>query len=54
MKDPMEVLHSKEQELIRVRKEVEALRVVARLIDDNAAPANGEHKQESRQVIEMP
>jgi hypothetical protein len=55
MKDPMELLHSKEQDLVRVRKEIDALRIVARMLDDDDAPApNGEHKQESRQLIEMP
>ena len=51
MKNPMEVLRSKEQELVRVKQEVDALRVAARLLEDN--PANGEHKQEAR-TVEMP
>ncbi len=51
MKNPMEVLRSKEQELVRVRQEVDALRLAARLLED--APSNGEVRQE-KQKIEMP
>ena len=46
MKNPMEVLRSKEQELVQVRKEVDALRVAARLLEDS--PANGEAKTQPR------
>lgn len=42
MKNPMEVLRSKEQELVQVKKEVDALRMAARLLEDT--PANGEAK----------
>jgi len=42
MKNPMEVLRSKEQELVRVKQEVDALRMAARLLEDS--PANGEAK----------
>ncbi len=34
MKNPFEVLKSKEQEVVKVRKEVDALRVAIRLIGD--------------------
>ena len=34
MKDVMEVLRARERELIRVREEVEALRLAAPLLDD--------------------
>jgi hypothetical protein len=53
MKNPIEVLKMKEQEMLRVRSEIDALRVAARLLSDDAAPAS-EPKQELRQVIEMP
>ena len=53
MRDPMEVLRNKEQELVRVRKEVEALRIAARLLGDE--PRNGnEMKEDSHQLVEMP
>lgn len=45
MKNPMEVLRSKEQELVRVKQEVDALRLAARLLEDN--PANGEVRTQS-------
>jgi hypothetical protein len=35
MKDPYEVLRQKEAEFDRVRKEVQSLNLVARLLDDN-------------------
>lgn len=34
MKDPFEVLRTKEQELVQVRKEVDALRIVAQLLGE--------------------
>lgn len=46
MKDPFEVLGQKEQELVRVKKEVDALRIVAQLLGDDS---NG-HKTELRQA----
>ncbi len=36
MKNPMEVLRMKEQEITRVRKEVEALRIAAQLLGDES------------------
>ena len=53
MKNPFEVLKTKEQEMAKVRKEVDALRVTLRLIgDENAAAADS--KVDLRAVIEMP
>jgi len=53
MKNPFEVLRIKEQELQRVKKEVEALRTIAPLLAESAEkPVNG--KTESRDVVEMP
>jgi hypothetical protein len=34
MKDPFEVLQTKEQELGRIKKEVDALRIVAQLLGE--------------------
>ena len=50
MKNIFDVLRSKEQEILRVRKEVEALRVAARLLTEDSAPGNGK----SPQLLEMP
>jgi uncharacterized protein YydD (DUF2326 family) len=53
MKNPIEVLRTKEQELTQIKKEIDALRITARLLDDkNSALVDG--KVDLRQVIEMP
>ncbi len=52
MKNPFEVLKSKEQEMVKVKKEVDALRVTIRLIGDENPAA--EAKVDLRSVIEMP
>ena len=53
MKNPFEVLRIKEQELQRVKKEVEALRTIAPLLAESAEkPPNG--KSEGHEVIELP
>lgn len=55
MKNPYEVLRAKEQELTRVRKEMEALRIAARLLEaEDPARASGEGSPKLRQVVEMP
>ena len=50
MKNIYEVLRGKEQELVRVRKEIDALRIAARLLSDEAPAANGK----ASQLLEMP
>jgi hypothetical protein len=53
MRNPLEVLRIKEQEMLRVKKEVDALRITVKLLgDDPKAVAN--QKVDLRQVIEMP
>ena len=55
MKNPYEVLRSKEQELIRIRKEMDALRIAARLLDaEDKAVAKGEPPSQLTRVVEMP
>jgi hypothetical protein len=55
MKNPYDVLRTKEQELVRVRKEMEALRIAARLLDaEDPSASDGEHQPKLRQVVEMP
>ena len=55
MKNPYEVLRMKEQEMMRVRKEMEALRIAARLLDaDDPGAAKGEGQPELQRVVEMP
>ena len=54
MKNPYDVLRAKEQELIRIRKEMEALRIAVRLLgaEDNAP--SGNPKPQLNRVVEMP
>lgn len=55
MKNPYEVLRAKEQELLRVRKEIEALRIAVRLLGaEDPAPAKGEGQPQLSRVVEMP
>lgn len=51
MKTIEEVLRAKEEEIARVRKEVEALRIAAGLLSDQD---NAEHKTEYRPLLQMP
>jgi hypothetical protein len=52
MKNPFEVLKSKEQEVAKVKKEINALRVAIQLIGDEKSSADP--KVDLRSVIEMP
>jgi hypothetical protein len=55
MKNPYDVLRMKEQELMRVRKEMDALRIAVRLLGaEDPGAANGEAKPKQQRVIEMP
>ncbi len=49
MKDPIEVLRAKELEVVKVKKEVEALRIAAKLLGDDDS---SEKKQDLRQLVE--
>jgi hypothetical protein len=52
MKTIEEVLRFKEEEILRVRKEVEALRIAAGLLSDQDLEADP--KSEYRQLLQMP
>jgi hypothetical protein len=54
MKNPYDVLRAKEQDLLRVRKEMEALRIAARLLGAEDPAQEGERQQKLSQVVEMP
>jgi hypothetical protein len=55
MKNPYDVLRMKEQELMRVRKEMDALRLAARLLDaEDSHATNGEGQPRLQRVVEMP
>jgi hypothetical protein len=53
MKDPIEVLRMKEQDILRVKQEIEALRITAELLGEEPAPA-GDRRVEFRKVVNMP
>jgi hypothetical protein len=55
MKNPYEVLRIKEQELMKVRKEMDALRIAARLLGaQDPGASNGESQPKLSRVVEMP
>ena len=54
MKNPYEVLRTKEQELLRVRKEMDALRVAARLMGAEDPGASNGEAHPKLQRIDMP
>jgi hypothetical protein len=55
MKNPYDVLRVKEQEVIKIRKEMEALRLAARLLGaDDPGGANGQAQPKVPRVVEMP
>jgi hypothetical protein len=50
----MEVLRMKEQEILKTKREIEALRIAVRLLGGEE-PTNGNSpKQDVRQFVEMP
>ena len=53
MKNPFEVLKTKEQEVAQVKKEINALRVTIQLIGDEKSPVS-DPKVDLALVIEMP
>ena len=53
MKNPLDVLRMKEQEIVRVKQEIEALRITAKLLGEEP-PSTGEGKSGLRQVVNMP
>lgn len=53
MKEPYEVLRRKEQEVARVRKEIEALRITARLLEEAATAVTAE-KSNGTQKMDLP
>ena len=55
MKNPYEVLRMKEQEMLRVRKEMDALRIAARLLDaQDTGAAKSADQPKLQRVVEMP
>ncbi len=54
MKDLLELLRMKEEEIVRLRKEVEALRIAAGLLGEEEKSSTSDHKNEYRQLLQMP
>lgn len=52
MKNIFDVLNSKEQEIIKVRKELDALRIAAKLLADEDSPAA--HGKAFSRILAMP
>jgi hypothetical protein len=50
----MEVLRAKEQELIRVKKEIEALRITAPLLEGDSVPPAHLPLEMPRKAVELP
>ena len=53
MKTIADVLRAKEEEILRVKKEVEALRIAAGLLSEEESPAPAERRTEYRQLLQM-
>jgi len=54
MKNPIEVLRIKEQELLKVKREVEALRITERLLGAEKSVPESEDTPNLRHRVEMP
>ena len=52
MKNPLEVLRTKEQEVSRVKNEINALRIAARLLGDEQTM--GDTKANGQVLVEVP
>jgi hypothetical protein len=46
MKNPFDILRIKEQELLKVKRQTDALRTTARLLDDDVPPPKKPQRQE--------
>ena len=53
MKNPVEVLRGKEQQILKVKKELDALRITIRLMDEEERPSS-DQKVDLRQIVQMP
>ena len=53
MKNPIDVLRMKEQEILKIKVEIEALRITARLLNDDI-PSAAAQRTDAPQLVEMP
>jgi hypothetical protein len=54
MKTIEEVLRMKQEEILRVRKEVEALRIAVNIMSEIEKGSTAEEKVQYRQLLQMP
>jgi hypothetical protein len=54
MKNPIDVLRMKEQEILKIKVEIEALRITARLLSDDVPPDATLSRADAPQLVEMP
>jgi len=54
MKNPIDVLRMKEQEILKIKIEIEALRITARLLSDDVPTTSAMQRAETPQLVEMP
>lgn len=54
MKSLAEVLRTKEEEILRVKRELEALKIAAGLLGDDDRSSHPDHRTEHRQLLQMP
>jgi hypothetical protein len=53
MKDPFEVFRMKEQDTLRVKQEIDALRITAELLEEEP-PSASDETIEFRKIVNMP
>lgn len=54
MKNLLEVLRMKEEQILRIRREIEALKITARLLNESEQAAAPERRLEVRHLLQMP
>lgn len=54
MKNLLEVLRMKEEEILRIRREIEALKITARLLSESEQSSTPERRLEVRHLLQMP
>ena len=54
MKNPIDVLRIKEQEILKIKVEIEALRITAPLVSDDVPPTAAMQRAETPQFVQMP
>ena len=53
MRDPLELIREKEKQILRLRQEIETLKVAARLLNESEE-ASSEEKKVDRRLLQMP